>query len=191
MAWAAEARGAQGYTGGMTTLQDPAGLRALGATPDEARARLSKELDRLEAHLRTRQADWSRAQPGRDWSPAQDAEHIVLIDGSIARLLALLLSDRELTPTAQVPGVLKDGKRQAPPFTVPSAEGLAWDSWETRWAEHRAALESVAARVRETPGRTMWHPFFGELDALDWLRMLAGHVRGHRVALEQSAAAGA
>lgn len=171
----------------MTALQDPAGLRALGATPEEARARLNTELDRLEAHLRTRQADWTRTQPGRDWSPAQDAEHVVLIDGGIARLLALLLSERELTPTAQVPGVLRDGKRQAPPFTVPSAEGLPWDSWETRWAEHRAALEGVAARVRETPGRTMWHPYFGELDALDWLRMLSGHARGHRLLLQQSA----
>lgn len=175
----------------MTTLQDPAGLRALGATPDEARARLTKEFDRLEAHLRARQADWTRTQPGRDWSPAQEAEHVVLIDMGIARLLGLLLSERELTPSAQVPGTFRDGKRQTPPFAAPSADGLAWDTWETRWAEHRAAFEQVAAGVRETPGRTMWHPFFGELDALDWLRMVSGHARNHRLLLEQSAAAGA
>lgn len=175
----------------MTALQDPAGLRALGATPDEARARLNTELDRLEAQLRTRQADWTRPQPGRDWSPAQEAEHVLLIDSGIARIIGLLLSERELMPTPQVPGTLKDGKRQSPSSAVPSAEGLAWDTWESRWAEHRAAFGRVAAGVRETPGRTFWHPFFGELDALDWLRMVAGHARNHRLLLEQSAAAGA
>ncbi|MFC5847642.1 DinB family protein [Deinococcus petrolearius] len=172
----------------MTTLQDASVLRAMGETPDEVRARLSTELERFEAQLRRRRGDWTRPQPGRDWSPAQEAEHVLLIDTGVMRILGLLLSGREVQPMPQVPGALKGGKRQSPASAVPSAEGLAWDTWEARWAEHRAALEQVAAGVRQTPDRTFWHPFFGELDALDWLRMVVGHARSHRKLLERSAA---
>ncbi|MFC4638576.1 DinB family protein [Deinococcus hohokamensis] len=170
-------------------LQDPAVLLAFGQTPAEARERLSTELDRFEAQLQARQADWTRPQPERDWSPAQEAEHVLLINEGVTRLLALLLSERELRAVPQTPGVLKDGKRQAPAHTMPSADGLAWAELDGRWAAHRARLEEVAAQIRETPGRTMWHPFYGELDALDWLRMVNGHLYSHRQLLERSAGA--
>lgn len=170
-------------------LQDPAVLLAFGQTPSEARACLGSELDRFEAQLRTRQDDWTRPQLGREWSPAQEAEHVLLINQGITRLVALLLSERELRAGPQTPGVLKDGKRQAPPQTLPSAGGLAWSDLEGRWAEHRAHLEEVAAQIRATPERTMWHPFYGELDALDWLRMVSGHLHSHRRLLERSAGA--
>ncbi|WP_022800189.1 DinB family protein [Deinococcus ficus] len=170
-------------------LQDPGVLRAMGETPDDVRAGLVRELDALEAHLRTRQADWTRVQPGREWSPAQELEHVMKIGDSIVPLFRLLTSDRELRPTAQTPGVLKDGRRQAPAPSLPSENGVAWADWEARWAAHRDALVAGAAGVRETPGRTYWHPFYGELDALDWLRMVSGHIRGHRELLERSATA--
>ena len=169
-------------------LQDPAVLRHFGATPEDVRAALSAELDAFEAQLRTRESDWTTTQPGREWSPAQDTEHVIKVNAGISRLLALLLSDRELQPTPQVPGTLKGGKRQAPEYSLPSETGLAWSSWEDAWAQHRAALEEVAADVRETPGRTIWHPFFGELDALDWSRMVAAHLSSHRTLLERSQA---
>ncbi|MFC4426311.1 DinB family protein [Deinococcus navajonensis] len=170
-------------------LQDPAVLMAFGQTPAEVRERLSNELDRFEAQLRTRQADWTRVQPERDWSPAQEAEHVLLINEGITRLLALLLSSRELRAAPQTPGVMKEGRRQAPPHTLPSAQGLAWAEMDGRWAEHRTRLEEAASQVRATPGRTMWHPFYGELDALDWLRMIVGHLYSHRRLLERSAGA--
>lgn len=179
------------YTDGMTqSLTDPAVLAVMGATPDDVRARLTKELDRFEAQLRTRQADWTRVQPGREWSPAQDAEHVILINDSIARGVALLLSDRELRPSPRAPGeTTPDGRRVAPPHTRPSDTGLAWEDLDTRWAQSRAGLERTAADLRATPGRTLWHPFFGELDALDWMRMVAIHLNNHRKQLEASAAA--
>lgn len=174
----------------MTEAQfDPAPLRAMGETPEAVQARVRDELDQFEAHLKTRQSDWSQVQPGREWSPAQEAEHVVLINRSITSLVALLMSDKPLRAAPQVPGSLKDGKRQAPPFSVPSEGGLAWDDLQTQWAEHRAALLAVTDSVRETPGRTFWHPFFGELGALDWTRMVAGHLGNHRRLLEKSAAA--
>ncbi len=167
---------------------DASSLRFMGETPGEVRARLSTELDRLEAHLRGRAHDWSTVQPGREWSPAQEAEHVMKIDDSIVPLLRLLLSDKPLRPMPQTPGTLKDGKRQAPPMSLPGEDGLPFDALDTTWAEHRTRLEEMAARVQPTPGRTFWHQFLGELDALDWLRMVAAHVRAHRKLLEQSAA---
>jgi hypothetical protein len=170
-------------------LHDPAVLRFVGQTPEEVRARLSVELDRFEAQLRGRQADWNTTQPGREWSPAQEAEHVMKIDNSIVPLMRLLLSDKELRPMPQVPGELKNGRRQAPAFSLPSHGGLSFEALDTEWAEHRQKLEATAAQVIPTPGRTFWHQFFGEIDALDWLRMITVHLRSHRKLLEESAAA--
>lgn len=161
-------------------------LRQFGATPAEVQATLRAELDAFEAELRTREADWMATQPGREWSPAQEVEHVIKINAGITRLLGLLLSERELRPMPQTPGVLKDGKRQAPDHSLPGDTGLNWNSWQEVWSEHRAALEAVAADVRETPGRTAWHPYFGELDALNWVRMVAAHLHSHRELLERS-----
>ena len=167
---------------------DPAILRAFGATPQDVQTNLARELNALEAHLQTREADWTRTQTGREWSPAQDTEHIIAVGKGGGMAAKLLLSDRELKPFPQVPGQLKDGKRQAPDFTRPSASGLGWQDWPSAWAEHRAFLTDLTANLRATPGRTLWHPYFGEIDALDWMRSLVGHVRGHRELLEKSAA---
>ncbi|WP_075830480.1 DinB family protein [Deinococcus marmoris] len=168
---------------------DPSVLLFVGHTPEEVRTRLSVELDRMEAHLRGREADWTTTQTGRDWSPAQDAEHIMKIDNSIVPMMRLLMSDKELRPMPQVPGEIIDGKRQSPEALLPSAEGMPFEALDTTWAEHRQKLEEMAAHVTATPGRTFWHQFFGEIDALDWLRMIAMHLRNHRKLLEESAAA--
>ena len=77
-----------------------------------------------------------------------------------------------------------------PASALPSEQGVAWDEVAEKWAQSRAAAEEVSAQVRATPDRTFWHPFFGELDALDWQRMLASHVMSHRLLLERSAGQG-
>ncbi len=169
-------------------LFDPALLQALGQTPDEVRASLKRELGALTDELRKRQDDWATVQAGRDWSPAQDAEHIIKVSDAGGQAARLLLSDKEIRPFPQVPATLKDGKRQAPDFTLPSAGGLTWEELDTKWAEHGQRLTELADQIRETPGRTLWHPYFGELDALDWLRASIGHLRGHRELLQKSAA---
>lgn len=168
-------------------LQDPATLRALGETPADVQARLTRELDAFGEALQSREGDWQRQQPGRDWSPAQETEHVMKVNGAVASVLRLLLSDRPLRPGEQAPGELRDGKRQAPVATMPSETGTAWAEVEAHWQASRAALEAQAAQVRETPGRTVWHPFFGELDALDWLRMGVYHIGHHRRLMAQSA----
>ena len=165
---------------------DPLVLRVFGETPEDVRRNLTRELDALESHLKSRQGDWTRTQPGREWSPAQDIEHIIAVGKGGSMAAKLLLSEKELRAFPQVKGELKDGKRQSPEFARPSETGLAWETWQDAWAEHRQQLEGLAADLRETSGRKLWHPYFGEIDALDWVRSLVGHVRGHRELLEQS-----
>ena len=171
-------------------LQDPALLAFAGATPGEVHTRLQRELDLFWQHVQTRRHDWQQVQPGREWSPAQEVEHVLLINGAVTGVLRLLLSDRPLRPVPQEPGVLRDGKRQAPASSLPSEGGVAWDEAAEKWAQSRAAAEEISAQVRATPDRTFWHPFFGELDALNWQRMLTSHVMSHRLLLERSAEQG-
>ena len=168
-------------------LADPATLRPLGATPDEARSRLAHELGRFGAHLPTRQADWTQVQMGRDWTPAQEAEHVILVNGLTAGVLRLLTSDKPLRAGAQVPGELQGGKRLAPQGTEPSAGGQPWAGLDAAWARSAEGLTAAAAGVTDHAERRFWHPFFGEISALDWLRMVVFHVRTHRQLLEASA----
>lgn len=169
-----------------TPLFNPADLQQFGHTVQDVQASIRHEAEAFGAHLRTRQADWGQVQAGRGWSPAQEAEHVIAIGDAASRAIRLLLSDKPLRPIPQVSGDLKDGKRQAPAFSLPSPAGIAWDELDERWNAHQSALLALAAEIRPTPGRTFWHPYFGELDALDWLRTLAGHLRGHRQLLEGS-----
>lgn len=169
-------------------LADPATLRPLGATPDEVRSRLAHELGRFGAHLRTREADWAQVQPGRAWTPAQETEHVLIVNALTANVLRLLTSDRPLRAGPQLAGEFQEGKRRAPQGTEPSAAGQPWEGLEAAWQRSAEALEAAAANVTDDPSRQLWHPFFGEISALDWLRMVTFHVRNHRQLLEASAA---
>ena len=106
-------------------LQDPAVLAFVGATPAEVTDRVKRELDLFWQHVQTRQGDWQQVQPGREWSPAQEVEHVMLISGAVTGVTRLLLSDRPLRAVPQEPGVLRDGKRQAPASALPSEQGVA------------------------------------------------------------------
>lgn len=161
-------------------------LVTYGQVPEQIASNLQAELEALEAHLHQRQSDWLIQQPQRDWSPAQEAEHVLLVNDSVINLVLLLLSNKELPEMPKRLGKLKNGKRQAPSFTLPSQQGLAWDDLPNRWGQQSERLIELAANAKATPQRFMWHPFLGDLDALDWLRMLVRHTRGHRQLLEKS-----
>ena len=65
----------------------------VGATPSEVTDRVKRELDLFWQHVQTRQGDWQQVQPGREWSPAQEVEHVMLISGAVTGVTRLLLSD--------------------------------------------------------------------------------------------------
>ena len=165
-------------------------LREYGHSQAEVRSALEREFSALNDAFLARQADWSQVQQGREWTPAQEAEHIILINEAGMKAVRLLCSERELRPIPQESGLLKDGTRQSPPFAVPGA-GLTWDDLTAeagRWNAHRAALTALAEQATDDSARTLWHPFLGQLGAHDWLRSLGAHMRHHRQLLQRGRA---
>ena len=164
-------------------------LRAFGQTPADVQSRLERELDAFERVVEAVQPHWNTTLPGREWTAAQESDHIIRVNAGTAKIAALLLSDKPLRPGDQTPGTLLDGKRQAPAGLQPGPD-QAWADLSDAHAQTRAALLQAAAHAPETSERTFFHPFMGELTALDWLRMAAFHVRHHRKQLEKLAQLG-
>ncbi|WP_019588773.1 DinB family protein [Deinococcus apachensis] len=160
-----------------------AALRAMGDSPEEVRDRLARELGAFEAAVLAAQPQWHETLPFRAWTAAQESEHVILVNEGTARIVALLLSDRPLRPVPPVPGELVEGRRQAPTGTRPGPD-QPWETLRERHATAREALLSHAPRATDDPGRRFFHPFMGEITALDWLRMAAFHIRHHRKQLQ-------
>jgi len=154
-------------------------------TPAHTAQGLEEELQAFSAVMRLAAPHWHTPLPGRAWSPAQEAEHVVLVNESAGRLVGLLLSDRPLRALPQVPGRTENGRRLAPPGTEPGS-GEALETLLDRHARSSALLAEF--RPEPDPARTFVHPFLGPLDALDWLRMAAWHMGHHRRAMERGLA---
>ena len=138
--------------------------------------RLEREYSQFAASVARAQPYWHTLLPDRTWTPAQEAEHTILVSEGSAKVAALLLSDKPLRPTPHE-HVASDaqGRRVAPPGTVPG-EGQTWSELEARHAASLIALQSAARRAQDGSERKFWHGAMGELTALDWLRMAAYHV---------------
>ncbi|MFB9990756.1 DinB family protein [Deinococcus oregonensis] len=161
-------------------------LRAYAPTPADVQARLERELNAFERAVEAVQPHWHTTLPGRAWTAAQESDHIIRVNAGTARIAALLLSDRPLRPTEQIPGVMVDGKRQAPAGLEPGPD-QAWADLSAAHTQTRAALLQAAAQAPESSERTFFHPYLGQLTALEWLKMAALHIRHHRKQLEQLA----
>lgn len=158
-----------------------AALRSIYPTPEVVAERLRGELDELDATIRAAGAHWNTLQPGREWTPAQEAEHAVLVNEGSGKLARLLLSDKAIRQPPEVPGILKGGKRVAPPGTEPVGDQTP----DALLARSAATRELLTVHAPANPQRTYFHPYMGQLDALDWLRMATYHTRHHRKAIER------
>lgn len=159
-------------------------LRAFGKTPAEVAERLEREYTQFTATVARAQPYWHTLLPERTWTPAQEAEHVILVSEGSAKVAALLLSDKPLRAVPQqVIEPDAQGRRLAPPGTVPG-EGQPWSELEVRHAASLTALQGAAFRAQDGSERRFWHGAMGELTALDWLRMAAYHVRHHRKLLD-------
>lgn len=159
-------------------IQDElAALRAAYPTPEATAQGMRRELEAFEATLRRAAAHWGEPMPGRTWTPAQEAEHTILVNEGVGRLVRLLLSGKPLREVPHQPGRVEKGRRVAPPGTEPGpGEGL-----EELLARHAATFPLLAGvRAEPDPERTWPHAFLGRLDALDWLRMAAWQTGHHR-----------
>ena len=159
-------------------------LRAYGKTPPEVAERLEREFASFSAAAERAAPQWHTQLPDRTWTPAQESEHVILVNEGSAKVARLLNSDKELRPTPQQP-IEPDaqGRRIAPPGTVPG-EGQAWSELQARHAATLEALRQAALQAQDGSERRFWHGAMGDLTALDWLRMAAYHTRHHRKKLE-------
>lgn len=162
-----------------------AALRAAYPTPDDLTSRMRRELDAFEAVLHAAVPHWTAVQPGRAWTPAQELEHTIVINEGTGRLVRLLLSGKDIRQPPQVPGEYREGRRQAPPSTIPAGDQTP----DALLARHAATRDLLTVHADPDPQRTYYHPFMGPLDALDWLRMAAYQTRHHRQAIERGLAA--
>ncbi len=160
-------------------------LTAFGETPEQISAELHKALERFQVALPECQGHWLISPaPGR-WSPAQVTEHVLLVNEAVAEIAAQLLSQTPRLPPPSGPGQVIGGRRVSPERLEPGP-GLAWADLAGRWQAACERLNAVSARLPEADlSRRYAHPFLGEIDAHDWLRMATFHTRHHRRQLEE------
>ena len=161
-------------------MLDKTPLTRFGNDPEEIRAALEREFTAFEA-LPAALADvwFGPRKPGK-WSPAQVTEHVIKVNVGMSKTLYLLRRAAPLPEQPRVPGVLVNGRAQAPEFSQPG-EGLAWTALEPTWLETKTRFlaEAELAQVGES-GRTWFHPYFGDLGALGWTQAAAFHMAHHR-----------
>ena len=130
--------------------------------------------------MRSAVPHWNTRLPGRDWTPAQEADHTILVNEAGGKVVRLLLSGKPLREVARQPGQTRGGKRVAPPFLEPGPE----QSLEALLERHAATRTLLEVHAEPDATRTLYHPFMDDLDALDWLRMAAYQTRHHRLSMQ-------
>ena len=158
-----------------------AAMRAAAPNAEVLAAQMDQELTAFEEVMRRAQPHWQTRMPGRDWTPAQEADHTIRVNEGSGRLVRLLLSDKPMRPLPRQEGEVRNGRRVAPANTEPGPE-QPLDALIERHTATRVLLTDV--RAKADPERTAHHPFLGDLDALDWLRMAAYQTRHHRQTLQ-------
>ncbi|GAA6731072.1 DinB family protein [Thermus brockianus] len=163
-------------------------LEAYG-TWEEALARLGETRKALLALLQGAEPAWL-STPLREgaWTPLMVAEHIALVEESTARVLRRLrrlASGESLPPVPFVPGTYKEGKPQAPEGVRPKG-GLSLEEVLDLLQRARGFLLEEAAQADPHHPATFPHPFFGELNALGWVRAAAYHEAHHLKALQEA-----
>ena len=160
-------------------MVDPRFLERFGRDPAGAKVALGREFTAFEA-LPAALADvWFVPRTPGVWSAAQTTEHVLKVNASMSKTLYILRQNRSLPEPSRTPGTFQDGKPQAPAFSLPG-DGLAWADLEPQWVETRERFWGELGATRTWHGPTRFHPFFGDLDALGWVRAAALHMAHHR-----------
>ena len=160
-------------------MVDPRLLERFGRDPAGAKAALGREFAAFEALPAALADGWFVPRAPGAWSAAQTTEHVLKTNVRMSKTLRLLRQNGPLPEPSRTPGTLKDGKPQAPVLSLPG-DGLAWAALEPGWLEMREQFLAELEATQTWRGQTRFHPFFGDLDALGWVRAAALHMAHHR-----------
>ena len=154
-------------------------LARFGRDPQAVKSALSRELGAFRALPEELGAVWSTPRAPGAWSPAEVTEHVLKVNVGMSKTLHLLRRDAPLPEQTRTPGTLLEGRAQAPEFSRPGAP-QPWAALEPQWAEMEARLLREAKQTHDWEGRTWFHPYFGDLNALGWAQAAALHMAHHR-----------
>lgn len=154
-------------------------LERFGHNPGGAKAALEREFTAFEALPAALTDVWFIPRAPGTWSAAQTTEHVLKVNTGMSKMLYLLRQDEPPPEPSPTPGTLKDGKPQAPAFSLPG-DGVLWADLEPGWLKMRERFFTEIEATRIWHGPTRFHPFFGDLDALGWVRTAALHMAHHR-----------
>jgi len=158
-------------------------LARFGREPEAARGVLTRELAAFRALPAALAEVWTVPPAPEAWSPAQVTEHVMKVNVGMSKTLHLLRRGDPLPAQARTPGTLQSGRAQAPAFSRPG-EPQPWAVLEPAWLDTERRLLAEVAQTRDWTGRTRFHPYFGDLDALGWVQAAALHMAHHRRALQ-------
>jgi uncharacterized damage-inducible protein DinB len=159
----------------------------------ETRQKFLSSLDGLS------EAQWNfKAGPDR-WSIAETAEHITISESTILQLIRDKIMNAppapagaERTPDRKVIDIITDRsqKAQAPEFLQPKRQDATPDALAK---DFNAAREKTIAFVNQPDvdlrGHSAPHPVIKNLDAYQWVLLLAAHSARHTAQIEEVKAA--
>lgn len=152
--------------------------------------------DRVHAKLRATveslTEDQLNALPeGEKWSVLQIVEHISMVAGGVHRICAKLISKAEaagslsdgtidMSTLAAKSGDAAERKLEAPEFVHPSGEKTVAESLGVL-DEVREGLRQLQPLYEKYDGNAhkFPHPYFGDLNAIEWLVLAGGHEARH------------
>lgn len=154
-------------------------LARYGREPETAKGALARELAAFAALPEALTEVWLEPRAPGAWSPAQITEHVLKLNVGMSKTLYILRRDAPLPEQARTPGELLEGKAQAPDFSHPGSS-QPWAVLKPQWEEMQSRLLGEVEQTRAWRGRTWFHPYFGDLDALGWTQAAALHMAHHR-----------
>ncbi|GEM47483.1 DinB family protein [Deinococcus cellulosilyticus] len=160
-------------------VEEKSFLSRLGTSAPEVMERLHQEIRRFQDAIAGAQDHWLTPREEGAWSPAQISEHVMLISRTMAHVLRAYQAP-ELPPFPKTTGTYVNGKKQSPPYGLPG-EGKPWADLEPDWIKAHIRLVQAAEGILDWQDqRTVHHPYFGELNVLEWLQVATFHLIHHR-----------
>lgn len=159
----------------------------------EANQKIREKLKQTLANLSDEQSNFRLNETS--WTIAEIVEHIAIVENGMAKICGKLLSkstenslrndgktfiSNEFLEKAALIADRRKRKAQAPERVFPSGKLSITESFAAM-DENAKILESIREGLEKTDTKDAKfpHPFFGDLNATEWLALLGGHEIRH------------